>query len=511
MEPRHIYPTQTFTQIQDTFNAANANDEIIFHPGTYDIQTNSIHVKTNVTIRGGDSTKPTIIGRASSPIDPTATGTNCGIFSITAEGEVRISGLRLEHEPPSAGGLTATIAYFTDNAGASTLAISDCDIETTAWGAICIDSINDVAPGDPPRGHDVIIRNCHIRGGGCSVIFGKPPGYPPDHIIDMRKSRFEISDCHLDPAKTAFMMFNYGSDSATDFRIENNRIGFEPPENTKGTAIGISVGAWVKPDGRPHHPKGRVRVALNKIRSQSYLAPTYPWSAGIWIEVKDRQPGDAAIEVTDNKITLSHADSPEGNDVRRAAIIYEDVTPLANASPNLLPTIAIISGNKVFHAGTVVPHCGIELGKQTSDVIVYDNDLTALTVSTAQIRLHVDACRCLVQENRLGGFRKQEAEAVIWCKGRSNQIIANDFQPVGVPGWLVEQGQFSGGPGYVEMDSESRQNTTAVLKQQWPEFTASSGRVQYRDKVRDSNTLIVAAQVVPPVPKKALVEEEIPV
>ena len=239
------YTGGSFNSLQNKFDN---HDEIEFMPGNFDIGSNTILIRGPKKITGspGSTFVKGTSGYLLANIIPVIADPNSkigsGIFSILGDGAVSINGLNLEHtadpspnpiEGNNAHG-SGTICYFVDNEKTSSLVVTDCVIDTTATGAINVDSINPPNSAQPAT-HDLIIRRCKIPGrkpGPNHVLAGNPgagnwlsvklgpmplPGANP---VDMRSSYFEVNDCDLNPATfAAVAVWLCESDSASEFVI----------------------------------------------------------------------------------------------------------------------------------------------------------------------------------------------------------------------------------------------------------------------------------------------------
>jgi hypothetical protein len=278
----------------------------------------------------------------------------------------------------------------------------------------------------------------------------------PERPVYLKGSRFEVTDCRFDPQKfPAIALFNYVSDSESEFRICNNRIGCNSPKG-EATSLGILLGLLEV------YPKGTVLIMDNEINIDTYFQWGSPndQSVGISIPVKivsaSSEPRLETV-ISGNKINLGHTSppnlAPPAESWCVAGIYYEDKSESGSSN-----TTAIINDNEISSNG-VPPLWGICLRNASHSVMVKDNDLRSLTASHSQIYVDKNGNDCFLTENILGGLEPlpgsppvASPEAVVLCQGDSNWLLDNDFSHSHVPPWKPS------GPVFVKLDKDSENN-----------------------------------------------------
>jgi hypothetical protein len=504
--------------IQAAIDALNADDEVKFS-GDFNIGENTIKVNKPLKIRGASGVKPKITGTSGSVMKGN-TLMDCGIFSILTGGTVEITNLDLEHTPglnkhfdpnvnnpvypddPNTGmdnpmmmcHGSATVAYFVDNLKPSSLRVINCDIFTSATAGISMECINKAKKNKPVR-HDFIIRHCNIinvpgqfintpleipGGNWLGVRFGPmEPGFnePPPFPVDVRGSYFEVSDCNLNPAKFAgIAVWLCLSDSETKFVIANNDIA-------GNLSMGIMFGFEYSNEMCPN---GTALILNNEIHIKDY----FPYndtlvSAGISAQIaNDDKDKSVKTIITHNRIHLLHTSSASfGNEIVNVVlggIVYTDLTEEGSKNAS-----AVIDNNILYGGAAAPPYWGICLRGSANNVIVEDNDLTALTAAHAQIFVDgyskgpqnkpvlVDAHNCIFSRNLLGkvvnSSPAKPPEAAIVCNGRNNRFFDNDFRLSSISGWT--QQNHTDGIGFVKISDLSKDNFIILDPEKFPEVS----------------------------------------
>jgi hypothetical protein len=503
-----------YNKIQKHVDSGNY-DEILFEAKgfsntDYLIGSNTIKITTPMKI-SGDAGHPRIIGTAGSTLKD-SDFKDSGLFSISGGGRVEISDLRMLHIPDpnphykstvnnprypndrsdptrdDPGMLchgSSTIACYLDNQKASSLVVQDCEIVTSATGAINVDGIN--SNPDPLR-HDFIVRRCRIPGrhpgqlpADEASLVGAGPNHPlannflagnwlsvklgpmptagetiPAHPVDLRGGHFEVTDCVLDPATfAAIAVWRCQSDTETEFLISNNRIAQSPG------AGALSFGVFFGYPGTDL-PLGTTLISDNIIKvADRFPVPGAFLSAGIAVEVGNTDPiQKARTVVLDNVVTLSHQAPTEPPAVNLASgILYTDSGPTPTGSMNVT---ALIEENEISGGTAAPPRWGIALRGAAHDLVVKDNKMSALRAGVAEIFVEMNVHDGIFSGNVLGELRpmtpnatQAEQEAVLYCDGDNNRFFDNDFSLSNAPGW---DPMYATGFGYFKLGQDSENN-----------------------------------------------------
>ena len=386
---------------------------------------------------------------------------DCGIFSITGDGAVKITGLRLLHVagvnphyqpnqdlpwypnipnvPPATGfqstddpGMrshgSGTIAWFVDNTEESALEVTDCEIITTATAAIDIEAINE--PTDPLR-HDLIVRNCRITGmrpGGpipssIATIDDVMTNLILNHPLDgdwlagnwmsvklgpMPPSGESIPAWPVDLRHSYVEIADCTLDPATFAGIgiwrcySDTETELVMSSNQIGQQPGagsLSFGVFV---GFPFSdlPKGTALISDNRISvADCFDFGGVRFSAGISVEVNN---DDVEIKtrtvIVDNAIGLLHPKSDKDpSTIFSAGIMYNDTAAGGSESVS-----ALIENNKITGGAAAPPRWGIALRGSAHDMVVRDNHLETLQAGVAQIYIEPEAHNGIFSENLLG-------------------------------------------------------------------------------------------------------------
>jgi hypothetical protein len=504
-------PGKFYNKIQKHVNSGKY-DAILFEAAgfsdtDYFIGSNTIQITTPMKI-SGDAGKPRIIGTAGSTIKD-SDFKDSGMFSISAGGRVEISNLNMLHIPgpnlhfdpnlnnprypddpsdPTSDNPaifshgSSTIACYLNNQEASSLVIQDCEIVTSATGAINIEAINETV--DPLR-HDFIVRRCKIPGrhpGRLPAAEAALVDAPLDHPlggdplagnwlsvklgpmptagetiascpVDLRGGYFEVTDCILDPATfAAIAVWRCQSDTETEFLISNNKIAQSPG------AGALSFGIFFGYPGSDL-PIGTTLITDNTIKVADVFSIYGIYiSAGIAVEVSNTDPMQKARTVVlNNTVNLSYpTPTPAPSATFTGGILYKDSAPTTTGSMNVT---ALIEENEISGGTTAPPRWGIALQGGAHDLVVKDNKLASLSAGVSQIFVEQFAHDGIFSGNIFGELKPMSAtptqEAVLCCDGDNNRFFDNDFSLSNAPGWDASH---TNGFGYFKLGGPSENN-----------------------------------------------------
>lgn len=354
-----IFPQDTPDVVVDKFQTAQGEVIVNYRAEPYDIGPQTIKLAhTPLTITGLDrdgkpvknnrlDLMPSIRGTSAGLL----TGPNpadCGIFHIGPGCSVEMNGLHLLHEIPPYGASdkahgSATIANLANNTQESSLKLKYCAIETNATTAISVRS--DTAPAAVPANNPVNhieVRNCQVNGkmntgslgGNYSAI---NLGFWGNAPLDLRKARFEMSNCVLDWSVFGINVWKVLADSHSKLEITRNRVG--------ATAFGALL--LFRPN-RPGEsvvlPKGDIDIVDNIIKIDRYLklpenlGEPMMGAAGIIVRVSSAEDGEKVkISIQKNEIDMTKLPPPTVPYKYDQPIVYELVPPVAN--PRMLKNV----------------------------------------------------------------------------------------------------------------------------------------------------------------------------
>ncbi|MCI0503325.1 hypothetical protein L0Y65_01285 [Candidatus Micrarchaeota archaeon] len=113
-------------------------------------------------------------------------------------------------------------------------------------------------------------------------------------------------------------------------------------------------------------------------------------------------------------------------------------------------TGAIVSNNVVAGNGAMMLYTMEEQNWYANNLQVFGNDLTATTATACQMYFGWHVSGSKVWNNNIGKLKPVALSAPetypfpvnpvagIWCKGKTNQFLDNDFRASEIPGWLVD-------------------------------------------------------------------------
>ena len=511
LSPTSHDPDVTYNAIQA---AINTHDIVRLMPGIYNIGTHCLKVRKAIIIEGlpadatNSATRPRIIGNSGAlytdntikPVSKEAFPKeaykfNCGVFNIFAPGcDVTIKNVNLEHTPdvnpntqnPYKMHGSSTIAYLVDNTPLSSLTVSYCDLDTAASSGISINATSKSQATLNGYVTNVVMDHCHIvgrrasdageaQGGGNFISVKLGDVFGQEAFLDMRNSGFEVTHCFLDAAKWAgVVVARFDSNSKTQFHINDNHFGFNPSAPSAKTRVGLYF---------MDAARGVLTATNNRIKLGDYFTePKYgDHSVGLWFKVANPDKNQSVTtNISDNKIYFLQSSSPSWTispgaelDFTQKAldgIRYEDSQPGGSFRAK-----AIISRNE-FHSSKVPPLRGIYVHTNPEEehtqphhidyaLQVYDNDLTALMASHAQVFVDKFTSNWSFAANSYGKLGQLKGYsnnplAIILCDGIRNKFD-EDLSDCDVEGWTrsnpleTESGRF-------ELGKNSRLNEVNV-------------------------------------------------